>query len=658
MLPATSYAYLYATLQGHENDLRVDGRNVHLVVAGYGGGLGMSTYQMAVSRAKKLKENFPNDRVIILGSTPYDEVKVTQGLKTATRRLEQDYDISIHDAYKEGGSQAHMVTAPLTADNFAAAALYSIADPNSLREFYRRTGGANLSEVAQSIRNGSIRGAGKLRSIDFITHSSPIDGIFLHNSVYYNKPVSAADAMRARSQGKVVIEEEGKYFVKELIAGNVQEATRQRTLSAASSQISALNGMFTDDAYVNMAGCSGGYGMVEDLSKALGVPVSGSANGGEVYVMAQNGDYYYNYETSNPFESKPLSESIYANLGHELGANNDYAPPMGFKPALSLYRGFWGDMHSGTNFTVTACVVREAHKDDDTARCEMGMARRIEDALTASNSKGEKFEIKEGMSKEEITAMATAKYKNFLNTLKENMCPDGRGQRAYSERYPEVRNQCFKAIDTLGLLSINCNVQASELAQARSVAELAGRFPNRYKEVCTRQAQNYIDNYKHFVPLLDREGKTLVCDLNGCRVRLVGCHVTQQERQQCVSSVAESYPQIRSEVLNPSCLATNDSASACFKTALNQPDLFKEADRSLGNCLQTKRCQIDEDFTQASNKDNPTFMNFIQHYLNGYVKLEKYRRGDLKIESSPPPPQPLSNASPSTLSHLEAQGLQ
>ncbi|MCO5114399.1 MAG: hypothetical protein M9899_09520 [Bdellovibrionaceae bacterium] len=658
MLPVVSQAYLYASLKGHENDLLVDGRNVHVIVAGYGNELGMSTYQMAVSRAKRIKENFPNDRVLILGSTSFHEGTVHH--KTTPERLEQDYDISIHRDFKDGGPQAHMITTPLTADNFTTATLYAIAKPSSLREFYRSSGPVTLTDVASAIKSGRIEGAGKIRSLDFITHSSPLDGIFLHNSTEYYKPISAQEATRAKAMGREVILEDGKYYVRENIAGTDKESKAQRSLTAASSQISALNGLFTDDAYVNMAGCSGGFGVVEDMSRALGVPVSGSANGAEVYVMDQNGDYYYNYPETNPNEgdSKPLSDSMNAMLGHELGANDDTAPPMGFKPAINMYNGYWGNLSSGTNFTITACVVREDQRASDLARCEMGMARRIEDALTASNSKGESFEIKEGMSREEIVAVSTAKYKNFLNSLKENMCPDGRGLNAYKERYAEVRNQCFAAINSLGVLSINCNVKSQELAQAKSASELEQKFPSKYKEVCTKHAEEYIQKYKSFVPLLDREGKTLVCDLNGCRVRLMGCEVTNQERYQCLSDLSKDYPQLSSATSDASCYATDGAPEQCLKRILGSSgEVYSGANAKLKRCFNSKRCEIDQDYTQASNKDNYTFMNYIQHYLSGYVKLEQYRRGDLKIEGDHPPVLPFTNASPSTQDHLNATGV-
>lgn len=658
--PQISYGYLYASLKGHENDLYVDGRNVHVVVAGYGAELGMSTYQMAVSRAKKLKENFPNDRVLILGSTSFHENDVNH--KTTPTRLEQEYDITVASEFKKGGSSAHMITSPLTSDNFSAATLYAIADPRSVKDFYSSSGPVSLTDVSNAIRSGRIKGAGKIRSIDFITHSSPVDGIFLHNSEFYYRPISEREAATYRNRGQTVVEDQGIYYVKDRIE------VSQRALTASSSQISALNGMFTDDAYVNMAGCSGGFGVVEDLSRALGVPVSGSANGAEIYVMAQNGDFYFNYKTSNPYEEVPLSNSMYAMLGHELGGNSDRSPPMSFKPATGLYNGYWGNLKQGTNFTMTACVVRDQHHNDDLARCEMGMARRIEDSVTSSNATGEKFEIHDGMSPEEKSSVATKKYKRFLNALKENMCPDGRGVYSYNERYPKVREQCFRAIDLLGVLSINCNTNAKELAEVDSAESLQSKFPERYKNACTKFAEEYIAEYKTFVPLLDREGQTLVCDLNGCKVRLKGCEVTPQERKQCwdarVKVLEETHSYASNIFLSPSCYASADAPMECLKRVLcpecnddkKTNEAFKAEKNRYDSCLKTKRCEIDESVTQASNKDNITFMNYIQHYVSGYEKLELHRRGDLVITAPHPEVLPLRNASPSTTSR--ATGVQ
>lgn len=651
MWPGLSQAYLYATLDGHEADFSADGRDVHFVVAGYGNELGMSTYQMAVSRAKKLKENFPNDRVIILGSTSYHEGTINH--RTTPERLERDYDISIHRDFKEGGRWPEMVTAPLTSDIFTGSILSAITVPSSMDSFYRMSGPVNQTDVANAIRSGRIEGAGKIKSLDFISHSSPTSGIFLHNSENYYDRVTALEGQRAQARGENVVVENGVYYIRKTIPVD------QRSLTAASSEIAALNGMFTDDAYVNMAGCSGGFGVVDDLSRALGVPVSGTANGSEIYVMAQDGDYYYN--GANPYEDKALSDSMYSMLGHEFGANNDSAPPMNFKPALVLYNGYWGNLSSGTNFTMTACVVRDEHKADDTARCEMGMARRIEDSLTPSSSNTEKFEITDAMSAAEKSRVATAKYRNFLDTVKENMCPDNRGySSARYEPYKELREQCFRAIEVLGALSMNCKVKSDDLIAAKSVADIESQFPSSVKDPCSRYAQEYIEKHKYFVPLLDQQGKTLFCDISGCKVRLKGCEVTTDERRQCwnerANALNTSSPGFSNIFSQASCYSTEGGPLQCLKAALcptcasdQRNDEVRNQMRSYDNCLKTKRCEIDEEYSEASNKNNPTFMNYIQHYINGYEKLELYRRGDLQIHSDHPPVLPFENASPSSL---------
>lgn len=641
--PISTQAFLYATLQGHEEDLTPDGRNMHVVVAGYGGGLGLLPYEMAVSRAKKLKENFPNDRVVILGSTSYYEGSANN--RNAPERLEQSYDISIHSAYKSGGSFSHIASQPLTADGFTESLLYAISDPRSV-ESYANGRRLSFEALEQGLRSGAIQQRGEIRSIDFITHSSPMRGIHLHNDNYYYKEIPSNEVSYARSRGFEVMEEDGVFYVKNPLP------EEQKSLTAGARNLSALNGFFTDDAYVNMAGCSGGYGHVTDFSRILGVPVSGTANGSEVYIMAQDGEYYYNYPSSNPYEDRPLSESLYAMLGHELSADLNTAAPMSFKPGLRMYNGYWGVLRSGTNFTVTSCVVRDEHHSSDLARCEMGMARRIEDTLSANSSEGKTFEITDDMSAEEKSRVQTEKFKNYLATLKDNMCPDGKG---LDTKYEVVTRNCHRAIDTLAALSMNCNVNANDLNQASSASELSAKFPDRFKNVCSRYAQEYIDEHKDFVPLLDQHGKTLVCDLNGCRVRIKGCDITTEERQVCwnqmLAAENTSNPQIRNIFEHSSCYATESGPSRCLQRAFctncseSELESFTRSDQRLKKyerCLNTKRCEIDEEHTEASNHGNLTFMKYIQHYIDGYVKLELYRSGKLQIDSDHPRPQRLS----------------
>lgn len=632
LLPCQSFAMLYATLKGHENDVKPDGRNLHVIVAGYGGEMGTLTYEMAVSRAKKLKQNFPNDRIVILGSTSFQEGTVNH-LNTPTR-LEQKYDISIPEAYKSEryGDVSNM---PLTSNEFTGTLLLAISDIKSYNEFKKRhNGNFTFEDVYRGLKSGEIKQRGSIRSIDFMTHSSPQSGIHLHNDTKYYRRLSASEARGLKIDGKTVIQDE---------KGNVYRATSvdtsQRALSANSKNIQALNGFFTDDAYVNMAGCSGGYGVVNDLSKVLGVPVSGTANGSEVYVMDKEGNFYYDYSVANPHERVPLSQSAHSALGHDLSAS-DLTAPMALRPGLRTYSGYWGDLRSGTNFPVTSCNVRSGNKDD-LDRCEMGMARKIEDSITETT-------VREHYNPEDVSN-ANKKFKYYLEALKETMCPNGEG---LSPKYKPITEKCNRAIDVLAVLNMNCGFKTQDLNNATSGAALSGKAPVKYKDACAKYADEYIKDLKDFVPLHDDDGKTLVCDLNGCKVKLKNCDITENERKDCwsqtQSALADSLNSQQVRYLNQrECYASDSAPFNCLVKVLCANCASSDASKAVESnknykafktCMNKKRCEIDEKNTQASNKGNYTFMQHIQHYINGFITLEQYRRGDMQFLAGRPKP--------------------
>lgn len=641
---SSAHAVMVATLPGHERDIQADGRNVHLIVAGYGGEMGSLTYEMAVSRANKLKRDFPNDRVVIIGSTPQRDGATT---RFSPSELERRYNISVGYRGQDTFRNAINDQRPLTGDYLSSIVLNlvtSAEDRNRFRQANPNTP-YNTSTVRQAMASGQLPQGGQIASMDFMTHSSPISGIFLHDTNMYFHPTNNTDAsatsflarhgMGVDDQGALQIVnrdlalralnstgrtlsvtnqivdmqgqptdfrfsfEEGGQRRRFSIEsnGNLYEGrglpggSESRMLEADSPNFHYLNGLFTPDAYVNVSGCSGGYGLIEDMSRVLGVPVNGSATGSLVEVMDQNGDFYYNYPASNPYGDGELSESRHGSQGHELapGAGRSV---VGLRVDQRLYYGYWGILRSGTNFVTSSCHIRntEPYATEDRQRCEMGMARSMEDALTSTTVNLQAGDLS---------------FDDFTNVLIERMCPGGFSERGYiSESQREVqeltvlRDNCRSAVRSLSYLNQYCSNQNSEYMNRVFGGEVVSSNPQ-----CQNEERNFIQNHRHYVPLVDRLGQTLHCTLeNGCEVELMGCEVTDEERNQC--------------------LAVN-------------PDEDSQEHKS---CLITKRCQIDESRTRAGNQNNPTFMRFIQNYMSGYHHLNNYRQGQLTFTTRPSGP--------------------
>lgn len=640
-----SHAVVVATLEGHESDLTADGRKLHVIVAGYGGEMGNLTYEMAVSRASKLKRDFPNERVVIVGSTPQKDGATNRFSPSV---LENKYNITL--GYRSTDSYINFVNdqRPLTGDYLAGVVMNLVTHPNERRNFLDQNPNLpnNVSTIRNAISSGQIPLASEIGSMDFMTHSSPISGIFLHDTNMYYHPtnnnnqgvvdylakgglavdgngsmvvVDREQALRSlggvglslNADNKIIdasgnpsnirftIEENGttkRYSIDG--KGNVFEArglkggSDSRMLKADSDHFHYLNGLFSDDAYVNVSGCSGGYGLVEDMSKVLGVPVNGSATGSLVEVMDKNGDFFYNYPASNPYGDGELSESRNGSRGHELSPGNGRSV-VGLRVDQRLYHGYWGNLKSGTNFITSSCQIRkgEPQASEDRRRCEMGMARSMEDALTATN-----VNLRAGEQS----------FDDFTNVLIERMCPGGYSTRGYiSESEREVnelnglREGCVSAVRSLSYLNKHCTQGNPQFIDRLFAGEVVSNDSN-----CRQEGQNFINKHRFFVPLTDRLGKTLFCTLEkGCQVELKGCEVTPEEENQCLA-------------------VSSNKDSQEFKS-----------------CMITKRCQINEDVTRASNDNNPTFMRFIQNYMNGYGYLKEYRSGNLNFVTNSIQPQ-------------------
>lgn len=641
----SSQAVMVATLSGHESDVIADGRNVHIIVAGYGGDMGSLTYEMAISRARSLKRDFPNDRVVIIGSTPQSDGPISEFSPTA---LEMEYDISVRYRSDDPLRNRMNDQTPLTGDYLAGAIINVLVAPddrNRLRE--QDPGAYSLNTVRTAITSGQVDLSGRIASLDFMTHSSPVDGIYLHDANLSYRPVTNSDQVLTqvmRERGFEVTEQ-GTYNIldrdlairslasKELTLNSLNQIVdyngqpanlefsftnsqgqrltynldpsggiyqvqnldgSQRLLRAESANLAMLNGLFTPDAYVNVSGCSGAYGLTEDLSKVLGVPVNGAATGSLVEVMDQNGDFFYNYPASNPYGDGELSESLFASNGHELAARED-RPVMGLRVDQRLYYGYWGDLRAaGTNFVTTSCHIRssEPQRTEDRTRCEMGMARSMEDAMTATN----------------VALGQNLSFSDFTNVLIERMCPGGFSDRGFvSESEREVteltalRQSCAEAVRSMGFLHQTCAQGNSQYFSNLFRGEIASGQSSE----CLSEAQDFVDRHRFFVPLVDRLGETLFCSLEtGCEVELMGCNVTDQEERQCLE-------------------VNQDRLSQQFR-----------------QCMMSNRCQINPSLTIASNTNNPTFMKYIENYMNGYVHLQRYRQGQLIFTTQPPAPAP------------------
>ncbi len=637
---------MVATLNGFESDVIADGRNVHVIVAGYGGDMGSLTYEMAVSRAKVLKRDFPNDRVVIVGSTPQGAGPTSE---FSPNSLEMNYDISVRYRSEDELKNRRNDQYPLTGDYLSSVVLnllVPIDDRNRIQaqnpEAYKEDG---VGTLRQAISNREVPTSGRIASVDFMTHSSPVSGIFLHDANQFYRPTTNQDTlltdflnprgMSVNAEGNLVVtnrqqalkalssqnlilnsmdqivDQDGKPATLTFPVTTAEGVVRgysvdsdggvyrlitlddgDRMLKAESENLSALNGLFTPDAYVNVSGCSGAYGLTEDLSKVLGVPVNGSATGSLVEVMDENGDFYYNYPASNPYGDGELSDSQFSSKGHALSPSDD-RPVIGLRPDQRLYYGYWGDLReSGANFITSSCYIRsqEPEATEDRKRCEMGMARSMEDALTATN----------------VALGQNLSFDDFTNVLIERMCPGGFSERGYiSESEIEVnelsslRQGCVAAVRSLSYLNKNCSNQDPRYVDSLFQGEvLSGQSSE-----CIAKANQFIENHRFFVPLTDRLGQTLFCSLEGgCDVELKNCNVTDQEEGQCLS-------------VNP------DDHSPDYKA-----------------CMMTKRCEIDSSQTHASNQNNPTFMRYIQNYMNGFNHLQKYRNGQLQFVTSPPGP--------------------
>ncbi len=635
---------MVATLPGHEQDIRADGRKIHIIVAGYGGEMGGLTYEMAVSRAKKLKRDFAQDRVVIIGSTPQREGAVSKFNPTS---LEQRYDLKLGYRSDDPVRNAINEQRPLTGDYLSGVILNLVTRQEDRDQFRQNNPNTpyNSSTVRQALGSGQLPLTARIASMDFMTHSSPISGIFLHDTNMYFHPVNNSETASSNflaqngfavdrlggvqvtdrnlalaalnktnktltadnqiidlegkpSEYRFTIEDQGqrrKFSLEpngKLYEGRgLPGGSEARMLDADSKNFKYLNGLFTSDAYVNVSGCSGGYGLIEDMSKVLGVPVNGSATGSLVEVMDKNGDFFYNYPASNPHASEELSESSHGSIGHELAPAQDRSV-VGLRVDQRLYYGYWGVLKSGTNFITTSCHIRRSNPEaqEDQKRCEMGMARSMEDALTSTN----------------VSLQATTlSFDDFTNVLQERMCPGGFSQKGYiSESSTEVneltqlRKKCMHAIKSLAFLNQYCSRQESNYFTKIFNGELSSS-----NSECQSEERNFINNHRFYVPLTDRLGKTLHCSLaSGCEVELKGCEVTEVEANECLQ-------------INPD----------------------KKSDEHK-NCLIKNRCEIDESRTRASNQNNPTFMRFIQNYMSGYHHLKNYRQGELTFTTLPSGP--------------------
>lgn len=641
-----THAVLVATLEGHDNDILADGRNLHVIVAGYGGEMGNLTYEMAVSKAQKMKRDFPNERVVIIGSTPQKESATS---RFSPAELERKYNIRL--GYRSQNSFINFVNdqRPLTGEYLAGTVMNLLTHPNERRNFQENNPNLpqNVSTLRRAVTEGKVSLGGKIASMDFMTHSTPLEGIFLHDVNGYYHPVNNQNPLVSRelTQRGLGVDEKGSLVVTDRnramgllqkaglslnesnqivdikgkpssinfsteyegqnkkfsvdTSGNVFEikglpnGSKSRMLQANSDNFHYLNGLFTPDAYVNMSGCTSGYGFSEDMSKVLGVPVNGAATGSLVEVMDKNGDFYYNYPASNPYGDGELSESkTNGSKDHPLSPGRGRSV-VGLKVDQRLYHGYWGILKSGTNFVTTSCQIRptEPAASEDRQRCEMGMARSMEDALTATN----------------VNLRATdLSFDDFTNVLIERMCPGGFSERGYiSESQREVtelqglKEKCIKAVRSLSYMNTYCTDNNPQFIHRLFQGEVSSSIPE-----CRQEGQFFVDHHRFFVPLMDRLGKTLFCSLEkGCDVELKGCEVTPQEENQCLS-------------------VNSDKESQEFKS-----------------CMVTKRCQIDESKTRASNDNNPTFMKFIQHYMDGYKHLKNYRAGHLNFTTRPAGPQ-------------------
>ncbi len=636
---------MVATLEGHETDVVADGRNVHIIVAGYGGDMGSLTYEMAISRARSLKRDFPNERVVIIGSSPQSDGPTSEFSPSA---LEMEYDISVR--YRSDDDQLKNRIndqTPLTGDYLAGAIVQVLVAPqdrNRLRE--QDPSDYSLDTVRSAISDGRVDLSGRIASMDFMTHSSPVDGIYLHDTSLSYQPVTNSDGVitqimrdrgfdvtadgtyrildRETALRNLAAEELTLNSLNQIVDYNGEPAnlefsfkdnqgqrqtynldssggiyraqgldSSQRMLKAESPNLAMLNGLFTPDAYVNVSGCSGAYGLTEDLSKVLGVPVNGAATGSLVEVMDKNGDFFYNYPASNPYGDGELSESSFASDGHELAARED-RPVMGLRVDQRLYYGYWGDLRSaGTNFITTSCHIRsgEPSATEDRKRCEMGMARSMEDALTSTN----------------VSLGQNLSFDDFTNVLIERMCPGGFSEKGFiSESEREVtelrtlRQGCVDAVRSLGFLHQQCSGGNAQYFDRLFRGEVSS---SNSTEECLSEGQKFIDQHRFFVPLADRLGETLFCSLeSGCEVELMGCNVTNQEQRECL-------------------LISEDRSSKDFK-----------------QCMMTKRCQVDPSLTKSSNTNNPTFMKYIANYMNGFNHLKNYRNGTLQFTTTSPAP--------------------
>jgi F420-dependent methylenetetrahydromethanopterin dehydrogenase len=638
-------AVMVATLEGYENDITADGRNVHIIVAGYGGEMGSLTYEMAISRAQKLKRDFPNERVVIVGSTPQKEGAISA---FTPHVLEKKYDITL--GYQGSDPFRNKVNEqmPLTGEALSGIILNLVTNPKDREEFKAANPNQkyNSSLIRKGIGSGQLSLSAKIASMDFMTHSSPISGIFLHDSNKQYQPINnkdevtagilyrngfgldkngvlqitdrdkalkllGSDGLSLDSNNQIVdvngattdfkfstkkdgstrrfsITSDGQLYEQKELGGGANS----RMLEADSKNFDYLNGLFTPDAYVNVSGCSGGYGLIEDMSKVLGVPVNGSATGSLVEVMDQNGDFYYNYPASNPYGDGELSESPYGSRGNALSPS-DRRSVVGLRADQRLYHGYWGVLKSGTNFVTSSCQIRSSNPEasEDRKRCEMGMARSMEDAMTSTNV---------------VLKAGTLSFDDFTNVLIERMCPNGFSDRGYiSESEKEVselrglKSGCVSAVRSLSYLNKNCSNQNPQYFSKL----FKGEISEGQSAECRSEASQFIEKHRFYVPLTDRLGKTLFCSLEkGCEVELKGCEVTKQEEEDCS-------------------LVSSDKESQAYKS-----------------CMITKRCEIDESKTHASNEGNPTFMKFIQNYMNGYQHLKNYRSGQLDFVTKAPSP--------------------
>jgi hypothetical protein len=179
-----------------------------------------------------------------------------------------------------------------------------------------------------------------------------------------------------------------------------------------SRKVADLKGHFTEDGYLFIHGCNGGWILAPMLSNLLSIPVAGAFTGTHFERLHEDQNFYVASDSRAPTPNWAR--------GNQVSFDNERACSYGgclrMRPTNSPYHGHWGNLRAtGLGFYKFFCVGLAQ------AKCDRVMARSLLNSLTPAN----------------LSLRATRN--QYIEAAKDFVCPPSRDR--------SVSNDCAKAMD-------------------------------------------------------------------------------------------------------------------------------------------------------------------------------------------------------------------